>query len=206
MRYFKARLHEMNLNWGVLRLWLAISGIWMILVMGITSYGSAAPISYLKFYRPLSVTDSGNVLYLDEPEWKPALTMVYPPRRELFVFDGVGWRKLSSPVYTEIARAIDSALRGITDTGEKDKNWRTVRMTDMNGSETDIRVSDNFEQLSPREQAQRVDEFIGLVRSPTDKFFTYTFWAMLIAPPVAAGILLFLIAWGLSGFRARAST
>jgi hypothetical protein len=75
-----------------------------------------------------------------------------------------------------------------------------------NGSETDVRVSDNFEQLSPREQAQRVDEFIGLVRSPTDKFFTYTFWAMLIAPPVAAGILLFLIAWGLSGFRVRAST
>jgi hypothetical protein len=99
-----------------------------------------------------------------------------------------------------------SALRGITHTGEKDKNWRTVRMTDMNGSETDVRVSDNFEQLSPREQAQRVDEFIGLVRSPTDKFFTYTFGAMLIAPPVAAGILLFLIAWGLSGFRARAST
>jgi hypothetical protein len=94
----------MNLNRGVLRLWLAISGIWMILVMGITSYGSAAPISYLKFYRPLSVTDSGNVLYLDEPEWKPALTMVYPPRRELFVLDGVGWRKLSSPQYTEIAR------------------------------------------------------------------------------------------------------
>jgi hypothetical protein len=196
---------RINLNRGVLRLWLAISGIWMILVMGITSYGSAAPISYLNFYRPLSVTDSGNVLYLDKSksEWKPALTMVYPPRRDLFVFDGVGWRKLSSPLYTEIARAID--LRGITDTGEKDKNWRTVRMTDMNGSETDVRVSDNFEQLSPREQAQRVDEFIGLVRSPTDKFFTYTFWAMLIAPPVAAG-LLFLIAWGLSGFRARAST
>src|SRR4029450_6222275 len=92
-----------------------------------------------------------------------------------------------------------SALRGITDTGEKDKNWRTVRMTDMNGSETDVRVSDNFEQLSPREQAQRVDEFIGLVRSPADKFFPYPFWAMLIAPPVAAGILLFLIAWGLFG-------
>jgi hypothetical protein len=55
--------------------------------------------------------------------------------------------------------------------------------------------------LSPREQAQRVDEFIGLVRMPTDKFFTYAFWAMLIAPPVAAGILLFLIAWVLSGFR-----
>jgi hypothetical protein len=194
----------MNLNRGVLRLWLAISGIWMILVMGITSYGSAAPLSYLKFYRPLSVTDSGNVLYLDEPEWKPALTMTYPPRRELFVLDGVGWRKLNSN--TDIARAIDSSLRGITDTGEKDKTWRTVRITDKNGSETDVRVSDNFEQLSPREQAQRVDEFIGLVRSPTDKFFTYTFWAMLIAPPVAAGILLFLIAWVLSRFRARAST
>ena len=195
----------MNLNRGVLRLWLAISGIWMILVMGITSYGSAAPISYLNFYRPLSVTDSGNVLYFDKSEWKPALTIVYPPRRELFVLDGVGWRKkLSSN--TDIARAIDSALRGITDTGEKDKTWRTVRITDKNGSETDVRVSDNFEQLSPREQAQRVDEFIGLVRSPADKFFTYTFWAMLIAPPVAAGILLFLIAWGLSGFRARAST
>jgi hypothetical protein len=190
----------MKLNRGVLRLWLAISGIWMILVMGITSYGSAAPLSYLKFYRPLSVTDSGNVLYLDEPEWKPALTMVYPPRRELFVLDSVGWRKkLSSN--TDIARAIDSALRGITDTGEKDKTWRTVRITDKNGSETDVRVSDNFEQLSPREQAQRVDEFVGLVRSPTDKFFTFTFWAMLIAPPVAAGILLFLIAWVLSGFR-----
>jgi len=206
----------MNLNRGVLRLWLAISGIWMILVMGITSYGSAAPISYLKFYRPLSVTDSGNVLYFDKSksksEWKPALTMVYPPRRELFVLDNVGWRKLSSPQYTEIARAIDSALRGITDTGEKDKTWRTVRITDKNGSETDVRVSDNFEQLSPREQAQRVDEFVGLVRSPTDKFFTFTFWAMLIAPPVAAGILLFLIAWvlpafgrehQLSAFRAR---
>jgi hypothetical protein len=85
--------------------------------------------------------------------------------------------------------------------GEKDKTWRTVRITDKNGSETDVRVSDNFEQLSPREQAQRVDEFVGLVRSPTDKFFTFTFWAMLIAPPVAAGILLFLIAWVLSGFR-----
>jgi hypothetical protein len=97
-------------------------------------------------------------------------------------------------------------IKGITDTGEKDKTWRTVRITDKNGSETDVRVSDNFEQLSPREQAQRVDEFIGLVRSPTDKLFTYSFWAMLIAPPVAAGILLFLIAWGLSGFRARAST
>jgi hypothetical protein len=198
----------MNLNRGVLRLWLAISGIWMILVMGITSYGSAAPISYGKFYRRLSVTDSGNVLYLDKSksEWKPALTMVYPPRRELFVLDDVGWRQLNSPQYTEIARAIDSALRGITDTGEKDETWRTVRITDKNGSETDVRVSDNFEQLSPREQAQRVDEFIGLVRSPADKFFTYTFWAMLIAPPVAAGILLFLIAWVLSGFRARAST
>jgi Mn2+/Fe2+ NRAMP family transporter len=92
----------MNLSRGVLRLWLAISGIWMILVMGITSYGSAAPLSYLKFYRPLSVTDSGNVLYLDEPEWKPALTMAYPPRRELFVLDGVGWRKLNSN--TDIAR------------------------------------------------------------------------------------------------------
>jgi hypothetical protein len=195
----------MNLNRGGLRLWLAISGIWMILVMGITSYGSAAPISYLKFYKPLSVTDSGNVFYLDEPEWKPALTMVYPPRRELFVLDGVGWRKLSSPQYTEIARAIDSALRGITDTGEKDKTWRTVRIN-KNGSETDVRVSDNFEQLSPREQAQRVDEFIGLVRSPTDKFFTYAFWAMLIVPPVAAGILLFLFARVLFGFRARAST
>jgi hypothetical protein len=81
-----------------------------------------------------------------------------------------------------------------------------VRITDKKGPETDVRVSDNFEQLSPREQAQRVDEFIGLVRMPTDKFFTFTFWAMLIAPPVAAGILMFLIAWGLSGFRARAST
>jgi hypothetical protein len=195
----------MNLNRGVLRLWLAISGIWMILVMGITSYGSAAPISYLKFYRPLSVTLSGNVLYFDKSEWKPALTMVYPPRRELFVLDSVGWRKKLSSNRL-FGRTIDSALRGITDTREKDKTWRTVRITDKNGSETDVRVSDNFEQLSPREQAQRVDEFIGLVRSPTDKFFTYTFWAMLIAPPVAAGILLFLIAWGLSGFRARAST
>src|SRR4029450_771121 len=191
---------RINLNRGVLRLWLAIAGIWMILVMGITSYGSAAPISYNRFYRPLSVPDSGNVLYFDKSEWKPALTMVYPPRRELFVLDSVGWRKkLSSN--TDIARAIDSALRGITDTVEKDKTWRTVRITDKNGSETDVRVSDNFEQLSPREQAQRVDEFVGLVRSPTDKFFTFTFWAMLIAPPVAAGILLFLIAWVLSGFR-----
>jgi hypothetical protein len=195
----------MNLNRGVLRLWLAISGIWMILVMGITSYGSAAPLSYLKFYRPLSVTNSGNVLYLDEPEWKPALTMVYPPRRELFVLDSVGWRKkLSSN--TDFGRTIDGALRGITDTGEKDKTWRTVRITDKNGSETDVRVSDNFEQLSPREQAQRVDEFIGLVRSPTDKLFTYTFWATLMAPPAAAGIFLFFIAWVLSRFRARAST
>jgi hypothetical protein len=117
----------------------------------------------------------------------------------------VGWRKLSSPQYTEIARAIDSALRGITDRGEKDKNWRTVRMTDKTGSGTDVRVSDNFEQLSPREQAQKVDEFIGLVRSPTDKFFTYTFWAMLLGPPAAAGMLLLLIAWVLFGFRARAS-
>ena len=41
--------------------------------------------------------------------------------------------------------------------------WRTVRMTDKTGSETDVRMSDNFEQLSPREQMQRVDEFIGLV-------------------------------------------
>ena len=145
----------MNLNRGVLRLWLAISGIWMILVMAITAYGSAAPITHLKHYRPLSVSDSGNVLYFDKSEWKPALTMVYPPRRELFVLDGVGWRKkLSSN--TDIGRAIDSALRGITDTREKDKTWRTVRMTDKTGSETDVRVSDNFEQLSPREQMQRV--------------------------------------------------
>jgi hypothetical protein len=71
MRYFKARLHEMNLNWGVLRLWLAISGIWMILVMGITSYGSAAPISYLKFYRPLSVTIAAMYFISTSPSGNP---------------------------------------------------------------------------------------------------------------------------------------
>jgi hypothetical protein len=91
----------MNLNRGVLRLWLAISGIWMILVMGITSYGSAAPISYLKFYGQLFVTDSFNVLYFDKSksEWKPALTMVYPPRRELFVLD---WRGVAKTKLTTI--------------------------------------------------------------------------------------------------------
>jgi hypothetical protein len=120
---------RMNLNRGVRRLWLAVSVIWMILVMAITSYGSAAPTDFQKFYARLSVTESGTVLYADKGEWEPALTMVSPPRRELFVLDGVGWRKRSSPLHTpDIQRAIDGALRGITDTGEKDKNWRTCEL------------------------------------------------------------------------------
>jgi hypothetical protein len=98
-------------------------------VMAITSYGSAAPTDFQKFYARLSVTESGTVLYADKGEWEPALTMVSPPRRELFVLDGVGWRKRSSPLHTpDIQRAIDGALRGITDTGEKDKNWRTCEL------------------------------------------------------------------------------
>jgi hypothetical protein len=117
---------RMNLNRGVRRLWLAVSVIWMILVMAITSYGSAAPTDFQKFYARLSVTESGTYFMPTRASGEPALTMVSPPRRELFVLDGVGWRKRSSP--PDIQRAIDGALRGITDTGEKDKNWRTCEL------------------------------------------------------------------------------
>jgi hypothetical protein len=64
------RLHQASfvVTAIMLRLWLAVSGIWMILVMAITSYGSAAPVSF-NFHRgPLSVTESGHVLYSDKGE------------------------------------------------------------------------------------------------------------------------------------------
>jgi len=166
----------MNLHRGLSRLWVAISLIWMLAAY---LFFGPAPIAVDSF--------TGKVLYIDraDRQWKPALLLVTPGSRELFAFDGQEWREIE--IDGGFARRIDSALSG--DQAE----WRSIKIS----KDVAVKVSKEFEQLSPFEQAVRVRKFQNAY--PVIEVF----WITVLGPPVAAGILLMLISWVIAGFRSR---
>ena len=172
----------MNLHRGLFRLWVATSAVWMLA-------------TYL-YFGPTTViainSDTGEVLYIDRADrdqWKHALLLVTPGSRELFAFDGHEWRQISTD--GGFARRIDSALS--SHLAERDKAWRSIKIS----KDVAVQVSNDFEQLSPYEQAVRVRKFQNFHRDIQE------FWITVLGPPVAARILLMFIGWVIAGFRSR---
>ena len=140
--------------------------------------------AYLIFGPAPIAVDSfaGKVLYIDraDRQWKPALLLVTPGSRELFAFDGQEWREIETD--GGFALRIDDQAQ-----------WRSIKIS----KDVAVKVSKEFEQLSPFEQAVRVRKFQNAY--PVIEVF----WITVLGPPVAAGILLMLISWVIAGFRSR---